>query len=275
LVWVPEPSVTEPVSQHVYLDHLHVSRTPYDSDPDFAKILTPYSADNLEIMLRNANLLDAYPELPLKLRIGFPLGHLDQLTRTYAPHNLPSADEHDEVIQEYIASELALDRLSGPFTRQQLETKIGPFRSSPLQVASKEGGPGQPTKYRVCRNLSYKGSAGHSVNDAIDAKDFPTRWGTAEQVANFVSTTSFLLLFASRPCLDAFISDSFPSLGDVLRRPRDASHLRNLRVSLTRLRTPFPKYCGLPHPLRILITLWGSLFQCRPSSDGRSLSFPI
>jgi hypothetical protein len=189
-LWEADPICITIAPRHVFLDNLRIVSTPYDTDSDFAKVITPYSADHFDIFLRNADLLDAYPQLSDKIRHGFPLGNLDPISLTYAPPNLPSALEHDTLIQDYIASELAIGHFSGRFTQPDLEAKIGPFRSSPLQVAVKEEAPGHPKKFRVCRNLSYKGSMGRSVNDEIDAKDFPTRWGTAEQVANFVSLPS-------------------------------------------------------------------------------------
>jgi len=70
-------------------------------------------------------------------------------------------------------SELSLGQFTGPFTQEELEWKIGPFHSSPLQVAIKEGAPGQPTKHHVCCNLSYKGTPGHSINDELIPKTFP------------------------------------------------------------------------------------------------------
>lgn len=199
-VWVTDPTLIPfltwktdhipPLLQprHVFVDNLRITSTAYDSDPDFSKILTPYSADQLEIFLCKANLIEAYPQLPNKLRFGFPLGDLDPITTTYAPPNLPSALEHDQLIQNYINEELSLGHFSGPFSQTELEAKISPFRSSPLQVAVKEETPGAPKKFRVCRNLSYKGSMGCSINDEIDAKEFPTRWGTAQLVADFVSS---------------------------------------------------------------------------------------
>ncbi|OJA10104.1 hypothetical protein AZE42_13500 [Rhizopogon vesiculosus] len=193
--WDKNPICTTIAPHHVFLDNLRIAPTPYDSDPEFTKVLTPYSADHLDIFLRNAHLLDSYPQLSEKIRYGFPLGNLDPIDLTYAPPNLPSALEHDTLIQDYITSELSLGRFSGPFTQLELEAKIGPFRSSPLQIAIKEEAPGQPKKFRVCCNLSFKGSMGCSINDEIDAKDFPTCWGTAEQVTNFVSIMSSLLHF--------------------------------------------------------------------------------
>lgn len=115
---------------HVYLDNnLSITQTSYNADADFSKIITPYSANNLVTFLEDTNLLEDYPELMFKIKHGFPLGHLDPIHSTYAPPNLPSADEHEHAIKEYIESELTLGCFSGPFSQIELEAKIGPFRT--------------------------------------------------------------------------------------------------------------------------------------------------
>jgi hypothetical protein len=172
---------------HVYYDNLQIEEpSPYDNDRDYAKIHTPYSALNFQSFLEHTQLLSRYPELPFKLTHGFPIGNLAPLTHTFTPPNLPGASLHADTIRAYISEELRLGRFSGPFTREALELKIGNFRSSPLQVAVKEGMPGEPTKYRVCRHLSYKGKAQSSINDEINSNEYPTRWGKATDVAEIV-----------------------------------------------------------------------------------------
>lgn len=207
-MWETDPISLPSLPHHVFLDNLRITPSAYDSDTNFSKILMPYNADQLENFLHNTNLLDQYPQLPDKIRFSFPLWKLDPIATTYAPPNLPSALEHDQLIQDYINTKLNLSRFSGPFSQQALEAKIGPFHSSPLQVAVKDKGPDLPKKFRVCRNLSYKDPSGRSVNDEINAKDFPTRWGTAQLVADFVRV---LIPSICIPSTRSFISRiSFP-----------------------------------------------------------------
>ncbi|GBE80134.1 hypothetical protein SCP_0213370 [Sparassis crispa] len=135
--WYPPPNISTPDELHVYLDGLQIEPSPFDQDPDFSLVLTPYSTPDFQRYLDNAGLLARYPELCFKITHSFPLGDLAPILESFTPNNLPSANDHMEVIREYISEELALGRFTGPFTRAQLETKIGPFRSSPLQVATK------------------------------------------------------------------------------------------------------------------------------------------
>ena len=179
---------------HVYFDDLQIEKpSPYDNNHDYAKIHTLYSALNFQIFLEHAQLLSRYPELPFKLTHGFPISNFSPLNRTFAPPNLPGANLHADTIHAYITEELQLGCFSGPFTREELELKIGFFRSSPLQVATKEGALGEPTKYRVCRHLSYKGRAQSSVNDEIDSDEYPTRWGKATDVAKIICLSHLFL----------------------------------------------------------------------------------
>lgn len=171
-----------------YSDNLRLESSPHDSDSDYSKIITPYSTDAFHAYLSKAQILNWYPELCFKLSHGFPLRNIADLNMSFTPGNLASATPHDHIIQEYIADELKLGRLSGPFTQKELEAKIGLFRSSPIQVVVKPGEAGGPDKFRCCRNLSYRGNLGFSVNDDINSEEYPTRWGTASECAKIVST---------------------------------------------------------------------------------------
>jgi len=181
-----------------YFDNLVLESSSHDSDSDYSKVITPYSANAFHAYLSKAHILDRYPELFFKLTHGFPLRNIARLDTSFTPGNLASASPHDHIIQEYIVDELKLGRLSGPFTQKELEAKIGPFRSSPIQVVVKPGEAGGPDKYRCCRNLSYRGNLGFSVNDDINSEEYPTRWGTASEctkIVSFPSYLSFSLLF--------------------------------------------------------------------------------
>lgn len=128
---------------HVYFDNLQTEEpSSYDNDHDYTKIQTPYLALHFQIFLEHTQLLSCYPELPFKLTNGFPIVNLAPLNQTFAPPNFPGANLHADTIHVYIAEELCLGRLSGPFTQEELEHKIGPFCSLPLQVATEEGAPG-------------------------------------------------------------------------------------------------------------------------------------
>jgi hypothetical protein len=111
--------------------------------------------------------------------------------------------DNPQVIRDYLADEVALSRMSGPYTISQVEHELGGFFvSCPLGLVEKAGEPG---KFRIIRDLSYHNKEdGYSVNEHLDADDFPTEWGTAAQVAEIVSTS-----FHAHIC--AFSGASFAS----------------------------------------------------------------
>lgn len=91
-----------------------------------------------------------------------------------------------DFIKEYVSEQVALGRMTGPYSKAQVEHILGsPFVSSPLIVIPKEGS----DKFRLIQNFSYKGDQEASINDEIDSDDFPTTWGTAAQVAELVSVS--------------------------------------------------------------------------------------
>jgi len=179
--------ISPPPPHHIYYDHLQPSPLPFDNNPEYSYINTPYSADSFDVLLERTGLTAQFPELTYKLRNGFPISHnLSPLTASYTPNNLPGAEIFKTVCDEYVAEELAKGRYSGPYSHEELFAKISHFHSSPLQVVVKKGLDSAPDKHRVCRHLSYAGSMGHSVNDEIDAEDYPTEWGTAAEFTEII-----------------------------------------------------------------------------------------
>jgi hypothetical protein len=246
-----------------YFDNLHLESSLHDSDPDYSKIRTPYSADAFHAYLSKAQILDRYPELCFKLTHGFPLGNIVDLDKSFTPGNLASSKPYDHVIQEYIADELKLGRFSGPFTQKELEAKIGPFRSSPIQVDVKPGEAGGPNKYRCCRNLSYRGNLGFSVNDDINSEEYPTRWGTASECAKIDSPLSHQFLKKDIQSLYGSLSH----IAFVYSRGR--GYLNNIIWWLTTFVSDFaPRF---PPPSVISDLKWWSI-QLSKSSIIRSLA---
>lgn len=165
-------------------------------------IITPYDADVFESTLRDCGLLDRYPDLPDRLRNGFPIGDVPRPSQTETPRNHASLPHHVDFIKTYAEEQVKLNRMTGPYTRGDVEHILrSPFVSSPLSVVDKAGAPG---KYRLVQNCSFENEAGISVNYYIDSDDFPTEWGTASQFAEIVSPVS--VWARSSRCRDALSS---------------------------------------------------------------------
>ncbi|OBZ79912.1 hypothetical protein A0H81_00724 [Grifola frondosa] len=154
------------------------------------RIITPYDADEFESTLRRLQLLDLHPSLPHRIRFGFPIGDLNPIPKTFTPANHASGIENLDFIKSYIAEQVELGRMTGPYTRSEVEKILGSnFVSSPLAVIEKAGSRG---KLRLVQNCSFKDENGISVNSQINSEDFPTKWGTAAQVAEIVRRLSLL-----------------------------------------------------------------------------------
>ena len=115
------------------------------------------------------------------------------LRETIIIANHSSVAKHPKVVWDYILEEAAAGRMSGPFSKEEMETIMrGPFFASPFIVSEQIQGPDKPPKYRVCRNLSKDGrdSSGNiapSINSYISKEHFPTTFDSAAYMADLVS----------------------------------------------------------------------------------------
>ena len=98
------------------------------------------------------------------IRHGFKLGFSPSQKLKSAKKNKPSVDQHASVIDAYLANEVSLGRVAGPFN------SLPPFPN--LQISSFGVIPkkGQPGKWRLIVDLSSPWGA--SVNDGISADEF-------------------------------------------------------------------------------------------------------
>ncbi|KAF5369201.1 hypothetical protein D9615_009969 [Tricholomella constricta] len=167
------------------------SLTSLPSDDElFERIVTPYDVSAYDRLLTKHNLHSNYPLLITNLTRGFPLGTLPKLTKSIIIKNHPSVDLHPEAVADYLSTEIALGRMSGPFTLPEVERILrGPIYCSPFIVAEQDTGPDSPPKLRVCRNLSKADplTGTPSVNSHIAKEDFPTRFDMAFRVADEVA----------------------------------------------------------------------------------------
>jgi hypothetical protein len=163
-------------------------------DAIFSRILTPYSADAFAFFLDKHSLSDKYPFLVRNLRFGFPMGEFPPLKETVIFPNHPSARLHADYIKDYLIEEVKSQRMSGPFSREEMEKILkGPFQSSPIIVNSQPQPDGLPDKLRICRHLS-KGDRLHpSTNHFVDNSKFPTRFASTAEISEIVSSLPYCL----------------------------------------------------------------------------------
>ena len=112
------------------------------------------------------------------IRHGFRLGFSPSQKLKSAKHNKPSAAQHSSVVDQYLANEVSLGRVAGPFSVPPLPN----LHVSSFGVIPKRG---QPGKWRLIVDLSSPGGA--SVNDGIDPHEFTLHYITVDQVIRQVS----------------------------------------------------------------------------------------
>ena len=92
-------------------------------------------------------------------------------------YNMPSAREHPEVVQQYLADELAKNRFLGPFPPGQIEDiHVNRFGVIPK---------GHTSKWRLITDLSFP--EGLSLNNVIDLGFCSLTYTSVDDVALIVS----------------------------------------------------------------------------------------
>ena len=112
------------------------------------------------------------------LRFGFKLGFSPSQSLKPAKRTKPSAYEHPSVIDEYLATEVSLERVASPFASPPFPL----LHVSSFGVIPKKG---QPGKWHLIVDLSSPGGA--SVNDSINPNEFYTvsQFGQGALMAKF------------------------------------------------------------------------------------------
>jgi hypothetical protein len=149
-------------------------------------INTPFIPDEWEKLLNNiTSFNNKFSNIPTSMRFGFDMGVHTPPVYTFIPPNHSSATSFPDHVMSHIQNELALGRYSGPFTRTELESLIGSFRSSPLGTVPKSH---DSTERRIVQDLSFPRNDPTlpSINDQINIEDFRCDWGTFNDVRDIV-----------------------------------------------------------------------------------------
>jgi hypothetical protein len=205
-----------------------------EHDEILNRITTPYDADEVQALLDKHDLASKYPHLARNLRQGFPMGDFpDSLPSTVIFPNDVSVTDNADFVNQYIQEEIAASRMSGPYTQQEAETILkGPFQCSPMLVSVQTQGPGIPDKLRLCRHLSKGNTHSASTNSYVDKGKFPTKVGTASNVADIVSPRLLLPYSPTSP--------PFPPTRVRTRTPAPYPTPPYTVSARARLRLPYP-----------------------------------
>ncbi|RXW11908.1 hypothetical protein EST38_g13947 [Candolleomyces aberdarensis] len=155
------------------------------------RICTPYVADAFDSLFdKFPTLREEFPHLTQKLREGFPMGVFPELTETVIFPNNKSINQHMDFVDQYFKEEVESGRMSGPYSKEELEGILGgPFQCSPIAIDKKEVEGSFKKKLRLCINLSKSSKSQPSTNSYSDKEDFPTKYDTAEYVLELISSS--------------------------------------------------------------------------------------
>lgn len=109
---------------------------------------------------------------------GFRLGFNPGFSLHSAKKNKASAYQHPEIVYAYLANEVALGRVAGPFPAPPLPNlHINSFGVIPKK--------GQPNKWRLILDMSSP--LGSSVNEGINPNDYPLQYIRVDDIIKMVS----------------------------------------------------------------------------------------
>ena len=163
----------------------HILPSSVPSSLNLLAVRTPFIPDVWKSMLNDIPPFNSFPDVPIGLRFGFDMGVHTPPTHTYVPPNHNSALSFPDHITSHIQKELSLGHYSSPFSCSDLESLIGPFRTSPLGTVPKTT---DSSERRIVQDLSFPRNNPFlsSVNDQININDFRCNWGTFNDVRSIV-----------------------------------------------------------------------------------------
>ena len=130
---------------------------------------TPVKVNRLEFLLEGYDF-QKRSFLIAGFKYGFHLFSLGQ-NRSYESHNLFSAKQQPQVVEEKLAKKLEAHRFAGPFDIPPFSV----FRVSPLGIVPKK----TPGDFRMIHHLSYP--KGKSVNDGISPEHSSVQYANIDQ----------------------------------------------------------------------------------------------
>ena len=112
------------------------------------KALIPYHPKAWEDKFHKASLSEKYSHIVTGLHYSFCIG-LPLINNTQSPSNKDSMVKFAGEFNRIVQNEIQKGHYLGPISRQNMETLIGPFQSSPFSIILK---PGQVNKYWNIQN---------------------------------------------------------------------------------------------------------------------------
>ena len=144
-------------------------------DPRLAPIITPLNPEAWSTCLDSHSDRRFTEYILTGMTHGFRIGFDTRSRIRPASKNIPSADQHPEVISAYIDKEKAAGTLLGPFAVDDLEPPVQISRFGVIPKGHTQG------KWRLILDLSHP--EGASVNDGISPDHCSIKYLKIEEVA--------------------------------------------------------------------------------------------
>lgn len=151
---------------------------PLSAFPGLLPPVTPLYVEQFELELKNHPNQPQVSFVLEGLLKGFRVGYNYPLKLKSASRNKPSACAHPEMADAYLANEVSLGRVAGPFDSPPLPG----LHISSFGVIPKKG---QPGKWRLIVDLSSPNWS--SVNDGISPDEFTMEYIHVDHIIRMVS----------------------------------------------------------------------------------------
>ena len=175
---------TEAGGHYVYTDHLRLLQQPPPTSPGITvgvrnDCCSPLRASAWAASLRGHPDCVFAEAIVRGLEKGFRIGFDRTSQLVPAERNMPSTTEHDDVVADYIDTELRKKRFLGPYSLDE----IGGVQINRIGVIPKGHTPG---KWRIITDLSFP--IGGSVNDGIDPELCSLSYVSVDEVASIAAS---------------------------------------------------------------------------------------
>ena len=149
---------------HTLLSHMQAELHP---------IVMPLIWHRWQELIEEAGLLNEFADVPAGLRNGFRLGITSTITSVFSPKNHSSAIDNSDLVDAFVAKEVAAGHYSRPYDPDDFLATFGPYRTSPLGVIFKP---------KPCLIQDHSFSCNHphihSINSEINSSNFKCDWGS-------------------------------------------------------------------------------------------------
>lgn len=123
-------------------------------------------------------------KVPHDIIHGSTLGIHQPVAHSFYPANRIKGPAEETAFEAFLAKELTLGRLAGPFSRDHLEATLGPCRSAPISLVPKSPALDGTPRFRIVEDFSHprrevpRANELPAINTQLDPADYLCDWTT-------------------------------------------------------------------------------------------------